>query len=139
MKNPARLLFPALLALSIPLWAQANTPEEESYQQELTGAFTAVRERVGQRWDVPPSAQPTRQATLSVEVAPSGAFEAATVTTSSGDRQFDRSAIKAVSKALPLPQWGELSMRTRERLAQFNLSLGPRGEGQSQSHEESTR
>ena len=101
----SRLLISALLALSVPLVAQADSSPEAAYQQELKEAFYAVRDRVGQQWDVPPGAKPMKEASLSIEVHPNGNFKAAMVTSSSGDRQFDRSAIKAIAKALPIPEW----------------------------------
>ena len=132
----SRLLISALLALSVPLVAQADSSPEAAYQQELKEAFYAVRDRVGQQWDVPPGAKPMKEASLTIEVHPNGNFKAAMVTSSSGDRQFDRSAIKAIAKALPIPEWRSLSTRTRERLSRFKLNLGPRGEEKAQSNQE---
>lgn len=134
----SRLLISALLALSVPLVAQADTFPEAAYQQELKEAFYAVRERVGQQWEVPPGAQPMQEASLSIEVHPNGNFKAAMVTSSSGDRQFDRSAIKAIAKALPIPEWRSLSPRTREHLSRFKLNLGPRGEEKAHSNQETS-
>lgn len=134
----SRLLISALLALSVPLVAQADSSPEAAYQQELKEAFYAVRDRVGQQWDVPPGAKPMKEASLTIEVHPNGNFKAAMVTSSSGDRQFDRSAIKAIAKALPIPEWRSLSTRTRERLSRFKLNLGPRGEEKAQSNQETT-
>ncbi len=133
----SKLLLRSLLALSLPVVAHAAT--ESADQQELQKAFFTVRHQVGQHWEVPADARPAQQATLAVEVSPNGAFEAATVTSSSGDRQFDRSAIKAISKALPIPEWRSLSTRTRERLARFTLNLGPRGNNSSSHHSEANQ
>lgn len=134
----SRLLISAVLTLSAPLIAQAGSSLETSYQQELKVAFYSVRDRVGQQWDVPPGAKPMQEATLSIEVHPNGNFKAAMVTSSSGDRQFDRSAIKAIAKALPIPEWRSLSPQTRERLSNFKLNLGPRGEEEAQNNPEAT-
>ena len=101
-------------------------------------ADLAELDRLGQQWDVPPGAKPMKEASLSIEVHSNGNFKAAMVTSSSGDRQFDRSAIKAIAKALPIPEWRSLSTRTRERLSRFKLNLGPRGEEKAQSNQETT-
>lgn len=72
--------------------------------REATISFgDAIRRKVIQNWRKPPTATQGMSCKISVKLLPSGDVMAASVTRSSGDEVFDRSAENAVRKASPLP------------------------------------
>ncbi|WP_304526899.1 TonB family protein [Halomonas sp. I5-271120] len=122
MTRAAFRLCIALLALAPGAGA---TAAQEGYGKQALEAFQAIQQRVSVTWNIPAGVQPAGPVSLEIDLKPNGSFDAALIERSSGDRRFDRSAIKAVSQALPLPAWRSLHRETRERLSSINLRLGP--------------
>lgn len=113
-----RLLCFFIFFLPIPALAQ-STQEDVNAR-----VFQAMQERVAKMWEPPGDAHPQGQVVLAVQVSPGGAFRSARVITTSGDNGFDMSAIKAVSKAFPLPMWQQLNEPSRQLFYDFNMNLG---------------
>ncbi len=72
---------------------------QEGNEQAAMGFAGRIRTDVEKHWSRPPSARNGMQATLLINLVPSGDVVGVSVLTSSGDPAFDRSALAAVNKA----------------------------------------
>jgi colicin import membrane protein len=84
----------------------------DSYIARLLGALKRA-------WDVPPSATPSTQVFIEVTVAPGGNLTGARISKSSGNAQFDQSALdtfRAIGSAGPTPDGRQLRLRLPFRI-----------------------
>ncbi|OUE38538.1 protein TolA, partial [Billgrantia desiderata SP1] len=94
--------------------------------QEAANSFiNLVRRAVEQAWVIPPGAGGGLAATVQVQLGPSGELFGATITQSSGDSSFDRSALQAVEAAAPFGELRQLPPAAQRDFRQFNLRFTP--------------
>ncbi|MFC0268416.1 cell envelope integrity protein TolA [Kushneria aurantia] len=94
-------------------------------EQAANGFMNLVRRAVEQNWTRPPNAGQGLVTTVRVQLLPTGELVNATVTGSSGDTAFDRSAIQAVERAAPFTEMSELPAAARQQFRSFNLRFNP--------------
>ena len=90
------------------------------------GKYAALfRSRVERSWSIPPGSTSGLICLLKIELQPDGKVQNVSITQSSGDEDFDRSAVTAVRKAapFPLPDNPEAAARFKS----FNFKFNPRG------------
>lgn len=100
----------------------------EAQQSEATAAsYSAlVQERVINNWSRPPSARNDMVAELQIQLVPTGRVVGVTITKSSGDPAFDRSAERAVWKAEQFPELQQVpSIVFEQHFRQFTLRFNP--------------
>lgn len=89
--------------------AQAAQAEAARTEYELVQSATALIQQVVQEnWSRPPSARNGMRAILQIRMLPTGELVDATITQSSGDAAFDRSAENAVFRAAPFRELASL-------------------------------
>ncbi|RCV87419.1 cell envelope integrity protein TolA, partial [Billgrantia montanilacus] len=94
--------------------------------QEAANSFiNLVRRAVEQAWVIPPGASGNLEATVQVQLGPSGELFGATINQTSGDSSFDRSAIQAVEAAAPFGELRQLPAMAQRDFRQFNLRFRP--------------
>src|SRR5690554_4810890 len=94
--------------------------------QEAANSFiNLVRRAVEQAWVIPPGASGQLNANVQVQLGPSGELFGATITQSSGDSAFDRSALQAVEAAAPFGELRQLPPMAQRDFRQFNLRFSP--------------
>ena len=82
--------------------ADAASAEVASSEFEMVQSGTAlIQQLVQEQWSRPPSARNGMRAILQIRMLPTGDLVDATITQSSGDPAFDRSAENAVYRAAP--------------------------------------
>lgn len=82
--------------------ADAAAAEVASTEFEMVQSGTAlIQQLVQEQWSRPPSARNGMRAVLQIRMLPTGELVDATITESSGDPAFDRSAENAVYRAAP--------------------------------------
>ena len=94
--------------------------------QEAANSFiNLVRRAVEQAWVIPPGATGNLEATIQVQLGPSGELFGTSIIQSSGDSSFDRSAIQAVEAAAPFGELRQLPATAQRDFRQFNLRFRP--------------
>lgn len=94
--------------------------------QEAANSFiNLVRRAVEQAWVIPPNVPSGATAEVAVRLGPSGELFAASISQSSGDSAFDRSAIQAVEAAAPFAELRQLPAAVQRDYRQFNLRFRP--------------
>ncbi|WP_373183470.1 cell envelope integrity protein TolA, partial [Halomonas campaniensis] len=94
--------------------------------QEAANSFiNLVRRAVEQAWVIPPNVPSGASAEVAVRLGPSGELFAASISQSSGDSAFDRSAIQAVEAAAPFAELRQLPAAVQRDYRQFNLRFRP--------------
>ena len=94
--------------------------------QEAANSFiNLVRRAVEQAWVIPPNVPGGATAEVAVRLGPSGELFTASITRSSGDGAFDRSAIQAVEAAAPFAELRQLPANLQRDYRQFNLRFTP--------------
>ncbi|MBE0490374.1 MAG: cell envelope integrity protein TolA, partial [Halomonas sp.] len=94
--------------------------------QEAANSFiNLVRRAVEQAWVIPPNVLGGATAEVAVRLGPSGELFGASITRSSGDSAFDRSAIQAVEAAAPFAELRQLPANLQRDYRQFNLRFTP--------------
>ena len=94
--------------------------------QEAANSFiNLVRRAVEQAWVIPPNVPGGATAEVAVRLGPSGELFGASITRSSGDSAFDRSAIQAVEAAAPFAELRQLPANLQRDYRQFNLRFTP--------------
>lgn len=89
--------------------AEAAAAEAARTEYELVQSATALIQQVVQEnWSRPPSARNGMRAVLQIRMLPTGELVDATITQSSGDPAFDRSAENAVFRAAPFSELQDL-------------------------------
>ena len=105
--------------------AQEAAELQEGEQAELAQTFfQGIRAKVISNWSRPASARNGMQATLRVELVPTGEVVSVALLQSSGDSAFDRSAEAAVRKARRFDVPDEPAVFER-RFRRFNLLFNP--------------
>ena len=74
---------------------------------------------------IPPNVPGGATAEVAVRLGPSGELFTASITRSSGDGAFDRSAIQAVEAAAPFAELRQLPANLQRDYRQFNLRFTP--------------
>ncbi len=95
--------------------------------EEMSASYAAlIRDTVVNYWSRPPSARNGMEATLAIQLVPTGEIVSVTVLRSSGSTAFDRSAINAVEKAGSFPELRNLPAREFEKtFRRFQLLFRP--------------
>lgn len=92
--------------------ADAAAAEAASSEFELIQSATGlIQQLVTENWSRPPSARNGMRAVLQIRMLPTGELIDATITQSSGDPAFDRSAENAVYRAAPFSELTALPIR----------------------------
>ena len=104
--------------------AQAAAAAQQA-EQAANSFLTIVKRAVEQAWIIPSDASDSMSATLEVRLGPSGEVLTTSVVSSSGDGNFDRSAMQAIEHAAPFVELRELPAGQQRNLRQFNLRFTP--------------
>jgi len=107
--------------------AQAATAEAARTEFELIQSATAlIQQLVQETWSRPPSARNGMRAVLRIRMLPTGELLEATITESSGDPAFDRSAENAVYRAAPFRELQQLPINVfTENFRSLSLIFQP--------------
>ncbi|MBH8578886.1 cell envelope integrity protein TolA, partial [Bisbaumannia pacifica] len=93
---------------------------------EAANGFQAlVRRAVEQAWIIPPGSVDGLEATLALNLLPTGELVGVSVVRGSGDAGFDRSALQAVERAAPFREMRQLPAAAQSQFRQFNLRFRP--------------
>ena len=121
---------PAGQTPATPTTATATTeppqPLDEATLRAEVGKYAArFRSRVERSWSIPADSPSGLMCLLKIELQPDGKVQNVSITQSSGDEAFDRSAVAAVKKAapFPLPENPEAAAKFKS----FNFKFNPRG------------
>jgi colicin import membrane protein len=99
---------------------------EEQYATQAASYMDAIARRIEQNWNRPPSARNDMQATLSIQLVPTGRVVSVSVSKSSGNAAFDRSAERAVRQVEVFPEIKDMPPEVFERYyRRFNLLFNP--------------
>ncbi len=89
---------------------------EAMSDDQLTASYIALIARaVEDNWSRPPSARNDMEAELLIQLIPTGEVVSVTLSRSSGNSAFDRSAVVAVQKAAQFPELSQLESRLFEK------------------------
>ena len=101
---------------------------ESQFESEQVATYSAlIISRVTQQWNRPVSAKKGMQVTLSLNLMPTGEVGDAIVTKSSGNQQFDDSALLAVSKIGRIPELAQMPSKIFENnFRQLTLLFNPK-------------
>lgn len=95
--------------------------EEEQALAEAEYAVTAqsyigvISQRIEQNWSRPPSARNNMECELLIKLVPTGRVISVDIVRSSGNEQFDRSAVQAVKRTEQFPEIKEMKPEVFER------------------------
>lgn len=130
--QPPRMTQAELAALARADLARAVAQEESAAQAaatsaEMTASYASlIQQTVINYWSRPPSARNGMEALLSIQLIPTGEVVSVSVTKSSGNSAFDRSAINAVEKAGSFPELQNLPSSDFEKtFRRFSLLFRP--------------
>lgn len=111
---------------------EARIRAEQAAQQAQDDAALArsysdlIRRRIEERWNRPLSARNGMEALLQLNLIPTGEIIHASITRSSGNPAFDRSALKAVNQVGRFDELSEMPPRVfEENFRQFQLLFKP--------------
>ena len=98
--------------------------DEVALQSEVKKYAAQFRSKVERSWSIPAGSTSGLMCLLKIELQPDGKVQNVSITQSSGDEAFDRSAVAAVKKAapFPLPEQPEAAARFKS----FNFKFNPR-------------
>lgn len=111
--------------------ASALAEEEALLTAEVSDAvaqsyIAMIVDRIGRNWSRPPSARRGMICELRIQLIPTGEVVSVTVTRSSGNASFDRSAEQAVRKAERFPELQKLDPADFEsNFRQINITFDP--------------
>ncbi len=107
--------------------ADAAAAEAASSEFELIQSATGlIQQLVTEHWSRPPSARNGMRAVIQIRMLPTGELIDATITQSSGDPAFDRSAENAVYRAAPFSELTALPIRVfNENFRTLSLIFQP--------------
>lgn len=94
---------------------EQNSLAETEYATAAQSYIGAIRQRIEQNWSRPPSARKGMQCELLIRLVPTGRVVGVDIVSSSGNDQFDRSAVQAVTKAEQFPEIKEMRPEVFER------------------------
>lgn len=106
---------------------EAAAVEAARTEFELVQSATAlIQQLVQEQWSRPPSARNGMRAVVQISMLPNGDLLGATITQSSGDAAFDRSAENAVYGAAPFRELSDLPTRVfNENFRTLSLTFQP--------------
>ncbi len=88
---------------------------EVEYATAAQSYIGAIRQRIEMNWSRPPSARKGMQCELLIRLVPTGRVVSVDIASSSGNDQFDRSAVQAVTKSEQFPEIKEMRPEVFER------------------------
>lgn len=105
---------------------QAAQAQAQADEQSAMSYMAAIKAAVEANWSRPANARNGMEATLIIELVPTGAVVSVSVVESSGSAPFDSSAVAAVKKAERFPELQELPSRVFEQYyRRFKLLFKP--------------
>ncbi len=103
-------------------------PLDEVAMRAEIGKYAALfRSKVKQSWLVPPGSSPDLRCLLKIELQPDGRVQNVSISQSSGDEAFDRSAVTAVKKAAPFPLPDNPDAAAKFKSFKFSFKSNPGG------------
>jgi len=98
--------------------------DEAALRAEVNKYAARFKSRVEKSWSIPADSPSGLMCLLKIELQPDGKVQNVSITQSSGDQTFDRSAVAAVKKAapFPLPENPEAAAKFKS----FNFKFNPR-------------
>ena len=125
-EEAARAAEAASQGLDRAIEGESDAVADARQGQEAANSFiNLVRRAVEQAWMVPPNVPGGATAEVAVRLGPSGELFNASISRSSGDSAFDRSAIQAVEAAAPFAELRQLPANLQRDYRQFNLRFTP--------------
>lgn len=111
-------------ALEAAREAQANQLATENL---IVGQYVGIIRRIiSQNWKIPPSARNGMEATVLLQLVPTGEVVGSSIIEGSGDAAFDRSVLQAVERADRFPELQDLDNAVFERnFRTFTLVFRP--------------
>lgn len=94
---------------------EQNALAETEYATAAQSYIGAIRQRIEMNWSRPPSARKGMQCELLIRLVPTGRVVSVDIASSSGNDQFDRSAVQAVTKSEQFPEIKEMRPEVFER------------------------
>ena len=104
---------------------QERIANAQQSDQASNSFINLVKRAVEDRWHLPANADNGLVAQVRVRLGPSGELLAASITRSSGNPGFDRSATQAVEAAAPFRELQQLDAGLQRRFRDFNLKFTP--------------
>jgi len=96
----------SIISLKAGADERKNSPETTNAQREKGSVFddyySKIRKEIWQQWVFPDTGQKDLETIISIKIRKDGTITAQKIEKSSGNLIFDRSAIKAITKANPL-------------------------------------
>lgn len=112
--------------LAEALAAEQAALEDAAHATAAQSYMAAISQRIERNWSRPPSARNGMECELRIQLVPTGRVINVDVVRSSGNSQFDRSAVQAVNKAEQFPEVQEMDPAVFERYyRQLNLIFRP--------------
>lgn len=125
-KKPEEPVEPEPIDLESELAMEEELLDTASDEAVANSYSALIAGRVEQRWSRPPSARNGMEVRLVVQLVPTGDVVNVTVTESSGNAAFDRSAVNAVKKVGQFPELQQLETEVFERyFRRFNFLFKP--------------
>lgn len=102
------------------IFEEALQEEEEAlaeaeYAATAQSYISVISQRIEQNWSRPPSARNNMQCELLIKLVPTGRVISVDIIRSSGNDQFDRSAVQAVNRSEQFPEIREMKPEVFER------------------------
>ena len=111
-----------------PSGALGNQADGVKADRELSRWFDSVKSRINDHWSlVGEKPQPDVVTIIGIQISDTGAVVRASVDTSSGDRVFDSSAMRAIYQASPFPPLPTDAREKIQRSGGLALRFTPRG------------
>lgn len=99
---------------------------EAAYADAAQSYMSAISQRIEQNWSRPPSARNNMECELSIKLVPTGRVINVDIVRSSGNAQFDRSAVQAVQRVEQFPEVRGMEPEVFERYyRELNLVFKP--------------
>lgn len=111
--------------------AEAMAAEEAEFQAEENERLAAeysgtIKKKISRNWNRPPNTQNGMVVELLIELLPNGMVSSVSISKSSGDDRFDRSAVNAVNKAEQFPALADAPPEVFETyFRRFTLKFKP--------------
>ncbi len=102
------------------IFEEALQEEEEAlaeaeYAATAQSYISVISQRIERNWSRPPSARNNMQCELLIKLVPTGRVISVDIVKSSGNDQFDRSAVQAVNRSEQFPEIREMKPEVFER------------------------
>lgn len=113
--------------LSEALAQEDEFMEQQEIRSQALSYLDAIGQRIEQNWSRPPSARAGMQCVLLIQFVPTGQVVNVTVTQSSGNAAFDRSAEQAVQRVGRFPEVQNMPPEVFEsQFRQLRLNFNPK-------------